>query len=248
MKIDWTPVTDELTLWRQAGLTLPVWWRDDDAIAPTPALEQLVALSKAVKVPVHLAVIPKAATPELAARVADTDHLIPVVHGWTHRNLAPKTAKKAEFGDTRDLADVALDVQNGLKHLQSLFGPRLKPMFVPPWNRIAPVHFSALAKAGYTALSTYTPRSTPFAAPDLQQINTHLDPINWRAGKTLIAPDQLVAQLADLLIDRRTGKTDNNEPLGLLTHHLVHDTDVWEFTRQMLETLTSGPITLYRHP
>ena len=248
MKIDWTPVVDELARWRQAGLTLPIWWRDDDAIAPTPALDRLIALSEAMQVPVHLAVIPKTATPELAARVAQTDHLIPVVHGWAHQNLAPQSAKKAEFGETRGLADVAQDVQTGLTRLQSLFGPRLKPMFVPPWNRIAPVHFPALIQAGYKTLSTYTPRTAPEAAQGLQQINTHLDPINWRAGKTLIAPDELVAQLLALLVDRRTGKTDNDEPLGLLTHHLVHDADIWEFTRQLLGALTSGPVTVYRHP
>ena len=62
------------------------------------------------------------------------------------------------------------------------------------------------------------------------------------------APDELVAQLVALLVDRRTGKTDNNEPLGLLTHHLVHGADIWEFTRQLLGVLTSGPVTVYRHP
>ncbi len=80
----------------------------------------------------------------------------------------------------------------------------------------------------------------------LQQINTHLDPIAWRKGKTLIAPDQLVAQLTQLLVDRRTGLTDNNEPLGLLTHHLVHNAEVWEFTRQVLLTLQTGPVIIYR--
>ena len=35
-----------LTRWRDEGRTLPIWWRDDDAIAPTPALERLLALAE----------------------------------------------------------------------------------------------------------------------------------------------------------------------------------------------------------
>lgn len=244
MQIDWSPVTNELALWQTAGLTLPLWWRDDDAIAAPPELEQLIALSEAVNVPVHLAVIPKMAEAGLAARVADTECLIPVVHGWAHQNHAPKTDKKAEFGAGR--GDVADEIQEGVARMQSLFGQRLKPMFVPPWNRIAPQHYSALVRAGFSSLSTFTPRKAPEAALGLQQINTHVDPIAWHKGKGLMAPDQLVAQLAQLLSDRRTGLVDNTEPLGLLTHHLVHTPEVWEFTRQVLLTLQTGPVTIYR--
>lgn len=244
MRIDWFSVKNELALWQVAGLTLPLWWRDDDAVAATPELEQLIALSEAVNVPVHLAVIPKMAEAGLAARVVDTECLIPVVHGWAHENHAPKTDKKAEFGAAR--RGVNDEIQGGLARLQTLFGQCLKPMFVPPWNRIAPQHYSALVSAGFSSLSTFTPRTAPEAALGLQQINTHLDPIAWHKGKSLIATDQLVAQLVQLLSDRRTGLTDNAEPLGLLTHHLVHTAEVWEFMRQALLTLQTGPVTIYR--
>ncbi len=244
MRIDWSSVTNELALWHSAGLTLPLWWRDDDAISATPDLEQLIALSKAVNVPVHLAVIPQMADAGLAARVADCENLIPVVHGWAHENHAPKPDKKAEFGATR--GDVTREIETGMTRLKTLFAGRLKPMFVPPWNRIAPQHYSALIKAGFSTLSTFTPRTGQDAAACLEQINTHLDPIAWRQGKTLVAPDQLVAQLSQLLADRRMGVTDNSEPLGLLTHHLVHTPEVWEFSRQALLTLQSGPVTIYK--
>lgn len=244
MLIDWSPVTREFAHWRTAGLTLPIWWRDDDAVAATPALEQLIALSEVVAVPVHLAVIPDMVEAGLATRVADAACLIPVVHGWAHQNHAAADAKKAEFGAGR--AGVADEFQSGMNRLQTLFGARLKPMFVPPWNRISPDYYPALVGAGFSALSTYTPRKAPQAAAGLQQINTHLDPIAWRRGKTLLDPDQLIAQLAQLLLDRRTGVSDNDEPLGLLTHHLVHDGDVWEFTKQVLTVLQDGPVSIYR--
>ena len=71
MKIDWTPLRQELALWRSQGLELPFWWRDDDAVEPTPALAQLADLSRAVAVPVHLAVVPKFATEALAGTLDD---------------------------------------------------------------------------------------------------------------------------------------------------------------------------------
>ena len=45
MTVDWGPLTHELKLWSDAELTLPLWWRDDDAVTVTPQLETLSALS-----------------------------------------------------------------------------------------------------------------------------------------------------------------------------------------------------------
>jgi hypothetical protein len=42
MTPDWTALDAELAAWDQAGLTLPLWWRDDDAVKPTPALDQYI--------------------------------------------------------------------------------------------------------------------------------------------------------------------------------------------------------------
>ncbi|GAA6165749.1 polysaccharide deacetylase family protein [Pelagimonas sp. KU-00592-HH] len=247
MKIDWSPLRQELAIWREQGLILPFWWRDDDAIQSTAHLDRMHEMSRALGVPVHLAVIPKTARPELATYVDGRQNLIPVIHGWAHENHAPPEAKKVEFGATRRPEDARADLQNALARLQGLFGARLAPMFVPPWNRIAPDLMPALAAIGYTAISTYTPRKAVEPAPGVVQINTHIDPIFWRGTRGLVAPETLVAQTVQLLQDRRNGNTDAAEPLGYLTHHLVHDADIWDFTRQFLSEMQSGPITLYRH-
>ena len=55
------PLTDEFDRWADQGLTATLWWRDDDAIAPTPALDRL--LDAAGPVPLTLAVIPALAEP-----------------------------------------------------------------------------------------------------------------------------------------------------------------------------------------
>ena len=56
-----------------------------------------------------------------------------------------------------------------------------------------------------------------------------------------MAADKLIIQTADLLRDRREGRADITEPFGVLTHHLVHDQDIWTFTQELLNRLLDGP-------
>ncbi|MEH6646485.1 polysaccharide deacetylase family protein [Sulfitobacter sp.] len=238
MEIDWTPLTVELALWRRAGLALPVWWRDDDAVAATPALERLSSLSKETGLPVHLAVIPHMAESSLVRALADNPSLIPVIHGWRHLSHAPTGQKNAEFGHPR--TDAEDELRHAIARLKEQFGPHLLPLFVPPWNRIEPSLLPVLADAGYVGVSTYGPRKAAFAATDLVQINTHIDPIFWSGHRGLVPPEKLLTDLVTTLIDRREGRADATEPLGLLTHHLVHTDDVWDFSRDVMLALLDG--------
>ena len=241
MKIDWSPLKQELLRWQNEERALPIWWRDDDATDVTPQLRTLSELSLEIGLPVHLAVVPDAATPELAKFVHGAPNLIPIVHGWQHRNHAPAGSKKAEFGFPR--ADSALDLKAAMERMRDLFADDLFPMFVPPWNRIDPLLFEELTALGYLAVSTYLPRAQRCAAPGLVQINTHMDPINWRGNRGLVAPGHQLETLVDNLRDRRAGRTDATEPLGFLTHHLIHDSDIWAFTKACLTTLLEGGAT-----
>ena len=246
MTPDWTPLDQELTIWRDSGMVLPLWWRDDDAIAPTPQLDQLIAMSDRLGLPVHLAVIPSAATPALARRIAQTQ-MRPVVHGWAHESHAPTSEKKAEFGAHRPMPEILGEARQGLETLQDLFSGRCAPIFVPPWNRIAPEVTAGLANLGYAALSTFTPRKALLAAPGLEQINTHLDPIHWKGSRSLVPAQQLVDQVANDLKSRRNADTDNTEPYGILTHHLVHDDAIWAFTDALVTRLLAGPATAWTY-
>ncbi|MGR3711600.1 MAG: polysaccharide deacetylase family protein [Shimia sp.] len=245
MKVDWTPLRAELGLWRAADLTVPIWWRDDDAVAPTEALDRLAALSETTGVPLHLAVIPQTATTDLADTLSP--QFVPVVHGWCHANTAPEGQKKAEFGKGCDLALARTDLGQAITRMRALFGSRLAPMFVPPWNRFDPALLPDLAAAGFDAVSTYLPRKVAQPTQGITQINTHIDPIFWRGTRGLVPPEEIVAQTVALLAARRLGTQDNAEPLGYLTHHLVHDADIWEFSEQFLHELREGPVRLYRH-
>ncbi|WP_264211247.1 polysaccharide deacetylase family protein [Leisingera thetidis] len=241
MTLDWSGLNRELEHWQEAGLTLPLWWRDDDAMSHSTELERLAALSARLDLPVHVAVIPHGATPDLGRFAAANPQLIPVVHGWSHQNHAPAGEKKAEFGAHRPLEEMLEDAERGLSTLQELFGASLRAMFVPPWNRISPDMLTWLAGSGYTAISTFTPRKSAKPAPGLLRVNTHLDPVDWKGSRSLLPPEQLIAQVARQLRDRRTGEADNGEPYGLLTHHLVHDTATWDFIAALARRLLDGP-------
>jgi len=211
-----------------------LWWRDDDAVAHTPALDRLLALASRLEIPIALAVIPAGVESSLVERLADAPRVRLLVHGLRHADHAPSGQRKAEFGPHRPLAALKADAAAGLALTRRRFGPRTRVVFVPPWNRIAPALAAALPALGFHGLSTFGDRGACEAAPGLLQVNTHLDPIAWRAGRGLADPDALIADLA-----RRVARRPevDAEPIGVLTHHLVHDEAVWTFCAALLERL-----------
>ena len=58
----WSGFFDELNRWQEAGRVATLWWRDDDAVAPSRALERLVSV--AGRIPLALAVIPAPVEPQ----------------------------------------------------------------------------------------------------------------------------------------------------------------------------------------
>lgn len=236
MRFDFHPLQEALRRARSAGYAPAIWWRDDDAIEPTPALEQLQSLAESAEVPVHLAIIPKLATRTLPEALSP-DLTVPLVHGWAHENHSHTGAKKAEFGQTRPGA--LAELEDGLKRMSALF-PTLQPVFVPPWNRIAEAFLQELPRLGYRALSTFTDRKQPLAAPDLWQINTHVDPIFWKGTRDLVSPEELVARTVSAIDARLEKRADPSEPIGLLTHHLVHSPAIWDFSKRWLVEMQAG--------
>ena len=210
----------EISRWREAGLSPRLWWRDDDAVDETPALERLTKLTGDRGIAVLLAVIPAFASDALANHVALYRHLDPCVHGWSHENHEPYGVKRAELGMARPLDEVIADVARGSERLQVLFGAHLMPVLVPPWNRMRDDLAPWLAEAGIEAFSTFTHQ---LIAPHMQA-NTHVDVMDWRSrgGKPA---DMVLAELAAALAVARSG---GGHEVGVLTHHLVHDEAAWQ--------------------
>ncbi|MCR9125734.1 MAG: polysaccharide deacetylase family protein [Rhodobacteraceae bacterium] len=245
-RADWTPLRAALARMRDAGLRVPLWWRDDDATDASPALTRLADLADAVAVPVHLATVPANALPVLAG-IAAKRRFVPVVHGWAHVSHAPAHEKKAEFGAHRPLPVLVGEARAGLTRLRGIFGADCAPMFVPPWNRISPDLAAQLPAAGFASLSTFGPRARADQG-GVALINTHVDPIDWRGHRGLRDPADLIAATVARLDARRAGHEDATEPLGLLTHHLVHDDAIWDFTAGWLDEMKQGPVDIWTHP
>lgn len=238
----WSALDQELSAWAETGSTATFWWRDDDAVKPTPALDRLLSLSGRHDVPVALAIIPAFAEDGLASRLERGTATI-LQHGWAHANHAPEGEKKAELGDHRPADAIGEELGQGFDRLRSLFGERFLPVLTPPWNRIGPETTTALPGWGYAGLSTFGPRK---AKGGIVRTNTHADVIDWRGGRGFAGDRAVLDAACHHLAARRAGTADPDEPTGLLTHHLDHDGESWDFIDRFLVRTRSHPAVSWR--
>ncbi|MGF7163107.1 hypothetical protein FHS85_004765 [Rhodoligotrophos appendicifer] len=218
-------LTEELERWDAAGLRPQFWLRDDDAVRDTPELRRLVDACRPSAVPLSLAVIPNGAEQCLQNAFEDVfgPQISLLVHGFAHENHEPEGIKKCELGPSRPLATVAGEVALGKARLEQLFGARVLPVLVPPWNRMRPDLAPLLSELGFVGLSTFGAQC--FGAGGLVEVNTHVDLMDWRSRKGKTA-DAVAEEIAQLLATRRIGSARG--PVGVLAHHLVHDDAAWE--------------------
>jgi len=234
----WGELDEELDAWARAGRPATFWWRDDDAISSTVALERLLDLARAQRVGVALAVIPARAAPDLFALLANRPEAAILQHGYAHENHATAGRKKAELGADRPAATVLAELARGKAMLATASQGRALPVLVPPWNRIDPMVAAGLAATGFDAISIARPRAAARDATGLRHANIHVDPIDWpalRAGAGGILREKAALEAARLhLSARRLGQVDADEPTGLLTHHLVMDEATWRFAARFV--------------
>jgi hypothetical protein len=242
MAAGWPDLVDELDRWRDAERVATLWWRDDDAVAPSPWLDRLVAI--AGKVPIALAVIPAEAEPELAAWLSGSvlsalgSNLIVLQHGWRHSNHS-KCGKKSEFPTERSCEEVALDLTAGRSRLTRLFGSRALPVLAPPWNRFDDAFLPLLRDCGISAISRVKPRRARSPAPGLVEANVHVDLVAWAGDRGFIGEGAALDGLVGHLRARRLGSASGDEPTGILTHHLVQDSAIDAFLRRLI-VVTGG--------
>jgi hypothetical protein len=230
----WRPLVAELARWQEAGRVADFWLRDDDAVEPSAALDRLFALTGAAAVPVTLAVIPALVGKNLAERAAAESGVTAAVHGWSHENHAPSGEKRQELGPHRPADVVLAELGDAKIIVDSLFGPLALPMLVPPWNRIDEALLPSLPGLGFTVLSAFGPAAGP-----LKCLNTHVDLMGWKGERKGKEHGALVGEIAAELQQRLD--TGNNEPIGLLSHHLVHDETAWSFLLGLFDTMAEPP-------
>jgi hypothetical protein len=231
---------------RDRDCPIGFWWRDDDASAHTPELDRLLGLAHRHKAGIALAAIPRRLERSLADRLNGEDAAFALVHGSSHANHAPPGEKKAEFGNHRPIDAMAMEAAAALSMARDLLGAKLLPVFVPPWNRIAPSLISRLQGSGYEAVSTFRDRPASNPVEGLMQINTHIDPIDWHGTRSLAEPEDIVSILAGAVERRVEGVADRSEPIGFLTHHLVHDEAIWSFCELLMTYLAEKDIHFLR--
>ncbi len=237
----WRILERELDHWAESGRTATLWWRDDDAAHPAPALDRLLNLRAAAGAPLALAVIPAAVDDDIPVRLAARDGIDVLQHGFAHRNHAGPGARKSELGSERPLAAVLEELAAGQERLAALFGDRFLPVMVPPWNRLAETVAEALPAHGFEGVSVFGPRPRLGPVAGLAEVNTHADIIRWRGGRDFLGTEESLAPMVAHLRSRRSGDAEADEPTGLLTHHLAHDEGCWGFIGRLLERTRAHP-------
>ncbi|UTW13788.1 polysaccharide deacetylase family protein [Marinobacterium rhizophilum] len=230
----WQALLQELAQW-DAPATF--WWRDDDAVAPSAALDQLIDITRRHTIDLSLAVIPALCTEALARRLAAEPRVWVLQHGYDHSPYAGPGERKRELGGPRPRAQILQQLKVGRQRLQQLFGRQALDILVPPWNRIDADLLPLLPALGYERLSVLGPRETePAGVP---QLNVHIDIIDWRARR-FAGTDPIIEGIIANLQARRRGQVDASEPCGLMTHHLDHDAACWAFLDQLSDTLAAS--------
>ena len=177
-----SPLLAELQHWQAAGKQATLWLRDDDAIDDGPKLQRLIDVCSGVNL--SLAIIPKFASKALFERINKSENVWVLQHGWQHVNHAATGEKKSEFGEHRPIETMLDEIAQGWIKLSSVANFRL-PIFVPPWNRIKHDLINAIHQTPNipNKVSVYNSR---IKADRNLKINTHVDIINWRDGRSFI--------------------------------------------------------------
>lgn len=241
---EWTPLRAELDRWVEAGLTPTLWWRDDDAIAPTAALDRMLALSQDFGVPLGLAVIPARATEALARRLEQVVLVDVLQHGFDHTNHAHAGERAAEFGAQRPLAVRLEAIDDGWQRLAGW--PRRTPIFVPPWNRYDTDLAASLGLRGFRAISAFA--AAKRLPGGIVECNCHVDIISWRTTRGFAGTVKTMGKLVEHLQARRTGVAAMSHATGLLTHHLAHDEACWQFLAALLARIATVPEVRFLRP
>jgi hypothetical protein len=236
----WSDLIDELDRWHAEGRIATLWWRDDDAVAPSRRLNDLFAVAHGV--PLALAVIPALAGSGLADWVEGVApaSLRILQHGWRHIEHGAD-GKKSEFPGSRSPTSAGADLAAGRLRLTALFGARALAVLAPPWNRFDQAFFPLLAEAGINAISKISPRRTAFPVTGVFEANVHVDLVAWHGGRGFIGERAALGGLVAHLQARRRGNADADEPTGILTHHRVQDQATMDFLGRLVGLARDHP-------
>ena len=210
----------------EAGRRVEFWWRDDDASAPSPALERAVGLSKKYGVPLALAVIPQDATPQLFEGLHE--RVTVLQHGTDHRNRAAAGEKKTEYpGRRAGRRRAERESRPGWPSCAQSAARNSFPVLAPPWNRMRQDLLDKLPGIGIRGISAYGPQQSARAGTGLAP-GEHARRCGGVAARPAVRRRRAGIDLARCAIN---GSIEG--PIGWLTHHAVHDAATWDFLERL---------------
>ena len=245
----WEGLAQELAAWQASGRRASFWWRDDDTVKATPALERLAALSAAAQAPIAIAAIPKLIEPGLAPALAGHATVWLLQHGFAHIDHAKGRDKGAwELGLHRPMDVVLEELEAGRAIMQGAFGAQFLPVVAAPWNHIDPQLMPGLRERGYLGVSAYGERSLFPPLPGFVEANIHFDLSNWKHGARFRGEAAALEMIVGHLRRRRLGEAEMAEPTGIVTHHAALDEASWKFMAELLGFVARHPAAQWLSP
>jgi hypothetical protein len=210
--------------------------RDDDAGWADDRLFALLRVMDEAEVPIDLAAIPTAVTPELGcelkARIRAGQRLGIHQHGFAHLNHETQ-GRKCEFGAGRELVRREADLRRGRDILRAAFEESLDPIFTPPWNRVSPDTPFMLAALGFKALSRDMTAPEQHALPE---VVVHCDwSRQWRLA------EQVRHDAARRIADDLARHVAPGASVGLMLHHAVMGPAELDSLAELLAAWASHP-------
>ncbi|MEQ1529133.1 MAG: hypothetical protein ABL925_07440 [Methylococcales bacterium] len=235
MSIDWlAPVRAALD---DLDTVTEVFFRDDDAGWADDRLYALLDCFGKQAIPLDLALIPQALTQPLADALLQRRQCSPATlglhqHGYSHSNHET-SARKCEFGPSRNYAHQYQDLWLGKARLEAMLGPVPDKIFTPPWNRCTTETANCLIDLGFQALSRDM-TATALHLNNLAELPVGIDWCGIRAKNA-----KPWSALADA-ISQRLFKASTNA-IGIMLHHAVMDTEDLAHLHPLLELFSTHP-------
>lgn len=158
---DWRNLLDAAVRNLAVSELPPIFFRAGDIGAEGRAFEAMCRVFRHHQVPLAMAVVPAWLSEARRERLfgsapIDEDLWGWHQHGWRHVSQE-RSGIKAEFGDDRPLDRQHHDILQGLRKMESIFGPRFVPIFSAPWDRFCAATVKALRTLGFRGISAPAP-------------------------------------------------------------------------------------------
>ena len=217
----------------ESDTRIDFFFRDDDAGWANDEFRALFGCFRRHSVPIDIAAIPSALTPEFAGEVCalhdDAPALIGIhQHGFSHANHEV-AGRKCEFGTSRAREDQYSDIQLGKMKLEAILGSAFDPIFTPPWNRCTEITGECLRELGFCVLSRDA--SAPsLSLSGLRELSISID---WFAKKN---GARLSFQALGTLI---ANTVKQSQPIGIMLHHELMSADERKLLGDLLVLLST---------